>query len=145
MLSEKRLKIVYGLIIYLLLVGVLCYAAFPEKSPVEPVRKTYNVVAGKVLFDHQAHASELHYGLSCYDCHHHPIDDDSSLIACGDCHYATEEANGLPDKCLECHDADEVEGTEILKRSDAFHEQCINCHQNFDAGPVACTACHTTY
>ena len=44
--------------------------------------------------------------------------------------------------CLDCHDADEVEDTEMMKRSDAFHEQCIRCHQDFDAGPVACAACH---
>jgi hypothetical protein len=142
MLSEKQLKIVYGLIIYLLLVGVLCYAAFPEKTPEEPVRMMFKVAAGKVLFDHKAHTSDMHYGLSCYDCHHHPMDDDSSLIACGDCHHTSEEANGLPETCLDCHDADEIEDTEMLKRSDAFHDQCIKCHQDFEAGPVACAACH---
>mgnify|MGYP000573790363 FL=1 len=42
MLSEKQLKIIYGLIIYLLFVGVLCYAAFPEKTPEEPVRMMFN-------------------------------------------------------------------------------------------------------
>jgi len=142
MLSKKQLKIAYGLIIYLLFVGVLCYAAFPEKIPDEPVRMMFNVAAGKVLFDHNAHTSGLKYGLSCYDCHHHPMDDESSLTACGECHHITEAVEGLPEKCIECHDADEIEDTEMLKRSDAFHEQCIKCHQDFEAGPAACAACH---
>ena len=142
MLSNRQLKIAYGLILYLLLVGVLSYAAFPEKTPEEPVRLMYKVVAGKVLFDHKAHTSELKYSLSCYDCHHHPADDDSSLVACGECHYGTEAIEGPPEKCIECHDTDEIEDTEILKRADAFHDQCIKCHQDFEAGPVACAACH---
>jgi hypothetical protein len=145
MFSKKQMKIAYGLILYLLIVAVLCYAAFPEKVPEEPVRLMYNVVAGKVLFDHEAHTSEMHYGLSCYDCHHHPTDDEESLTACGDCHLATDTVDGPPEKCIECHDADEIEDTEMLKRADAFHDQCIKCHQDFEAGPVACAACHVVY
>jgi hypothetical protein len=144
MVSKKKLKIVYGIIIYLLLVGVLCYAAFPVKTPDPPIRLMYKVTAGKVLFDHQAHTSDAGYGLSCFDCHHHPMDDDSALVACGECHYSSDEATLPPEKCFDCHDAEEIEDTEILKRSDAFHTGCILCHQNIEAGPVECAACHVT-
>jgi len=142
MTSKKKLKIVYGAIIYLFLVGVLCYAAFPVTAPEEPIRLVYKVTAGKVLFDHQAHASEAGYGISCFDCHHHPMDDDSALVACGTCHLAAEGAESLPEVCSDCHDEEDIEGTEILKRSDAFHEGCIVCHKDFGAGPVECSACH---
>lgn len=143
MTSKKKLKIVYGIIIYLLFVGVLCYAAFPVKAPDEPIRLMYHVTAGKVLFDHQAHTSDTGYGLSCFDCHHHPMDDDSALMACGTCHTADGNAETPPEACTDCHDMEEIEDTVIPKRSDAFHEGCIECHQDFEAGPVECSECHT--
>lgn len=142
MISKKKLKIVYGIIIYLMFVGVLCYAAFPVKAPEEPIRLMYEVTAGKVLFDHKLHTSDAGYGLSCYDCHHHPLDDDSAIMACGECHDAAEEAAAPPEKCSECHDAEEIADTEMLKRVDAFHGQCISCHEDVEAGPVDCSSCH---
>ena len=142
MTSNKKLKIVYGIIIYLMLVGVLCYAAFPVKAPEEPIRLMYKVTAGKVLFDHQAHTSDTGYGLSCFDCHHHPADDDAALVACGECHYSTEGAALPPEKCSDCHEVEEIKDAEILKRSDAFHKGCIMCHQDIEAGPVECSSCH---
>ena len=86
MTPKREMKIAYIIIIVLLFVGVISYAAFPAKAPEEPVRVMYKVVAGKVLFDHKAHTAESGYGLSCTDCHHHPEDEEESLIACGDCH-----------------------------------------------------------
>ena len=142
MISKKKLKIVYGIIIYLMFVGVLCYAAFPVTAPEEPIRLMYNVTAGKVLFDHNAHTSDAGYGLSCFDCHHHPMDDDSAIVACGECHYSSEGTTLPPEKCMECHDQEEIEDTEIVKRSAAFHEGCIACHQDIEAGPTECAACH---
>jgi hypothetical protein len=142
MISKKKLKIVYGIIIYLMFVGVLCYAAFPVKPPETPIRLMYKVTAGKVLFDHNAHTSDSGYGLSCFDCHHHPMDDDSAVIACSECHNVTEDATLPPEKCGDCHDAEEIKDTKMLKRSDAFHAGCISCHQNVEAGPVECSSCH---
>jgi hypothetical protein len=142
MISKKKLKIVYGIIIYLMFVGVLCYAAFPVKPPAEPIRLMYKVTAGKVLFDHNAHTSDTGYGLSCFDCHHHPVDDDSAIIACSECHNVAEGGTLPPEKCSECHDAEEIKDTEMLKRSDAFHKGCIECHQDVEAGPVDCSSCH---
>ena len=51
MIPKNKLKVVYGIVIYLLFVGVLCYAAFPVKPPDEPVRLMFKVTAGKVIFD----------------------------------------------------------------------------------------------
>ncbi len=128
----------------MLIVSIISYAAYPAKSPDPPLRIMFKVVAGKVLFDHQTHTSSEGYGLSCFDCHHHFEEDEASLLACGDCHNLPAEEDVLPETCADCHDMDEIEGTEITKRADAFHEQCAGCHERFEAGPRTeeCTLCH---
>jgi hypothetical protein len=30
----------------------------------------------------------------------------------------------------------------VVGRGDAFHGQCIQCHQEFEAGPEDCSGCH---
>ena len=127
MFSKIELKLAYGLAIYLLFVGVLCYAAFPPKTPDEPVRLMFDVTAGKVLFDHKTHHIDNGYGISCGDCHHTLAEDE----------YADAQS------CSECHDP--VEGDEETpKRADAFHQQCAGCHEEYGAGPLEkeCSACH---
>ena len=71
MFSKIELKQAYGLAICFMFVGVLCYAAFPAKTPAEPVRLMFNVTAGKVLFDHKIHHADTGYGISCGDLVHH--------------------------------------------------------------------------
>ena len=139
MISKQKMKVVYGLMVYFLVVGVLCYAAFPVSPPEEPMRIMFKVTAGKVLFDHYSHTSESAYGLSCWDCHHNPLGDDevfdekAALAPCGECHAADEDATQPV----------EIEDTQIMNRTDAFHAQCINCHQEFEAaGPIECETCH---
>ncbi len=128
MFSKIELKLAYGLAICLLLVAALCYAAFPAKTPDEPVRLMFEVTAGKVLFDHQTHTSEFGYGLSCRDCHHELEEEDDDMDA---------------QPCGECHDPDEGD-EETPKRGDAFHQQCAGCHEGYGAGPLEedCSACH---
>ena len=127
MFSKLQLKLAYGLAIYLLFVGVLCYAAFPAKTPDEPVRLMFDVTAGKVLFDHKTHSADNGYGISCGDCHH----------TLGEDEYADAQS------CSECHDPDEGD-EETPKRADAFHRQCTGCHEEYGAGPLEkeCSACH---
>ena len=148
MFSKTELKLAYGVAIYLLVIGAICYAAFPLKAPDEPLRLMYTVTAGNVLFNHKIHTVEEGFGLECFDCHHHPEDDESSLMACGACHLTpakaaeAEEEGELNQTCLDCHDESEIEDTEMITRGDAFHDQCINCHKDFEAGPVECAGCH---
>lgn len=142
MFSKKELKLAYGVAVCLLVIGVISYAAFPQKAPEEPLRLMYNLAAGNVLFNHKIHTSEEGYGLDCYDCHHHPEEDDSSLIACGDCHLPQAENEAFSETCFDCHEEDEIEDTEMTARGDAFHDQCINCHTEFEAGPAECAGCH---
>ena len=129
MFSKNELKLAYGLIIYFLFVGVLCYAAFPPASPDEPIRLKFEVAAGNVIFEHKKHYDVSGYGLSCGDCHHTLEEDEY------------DEAGS----CSECHELDEGD-EEVPKRADALHQQCAGCHDGFDAGPLIvekdCNTCH---
>jgi len=126
MFSKKELKLAYALIVCLVLVGVISYAAFPKKAPEVPLRIMFNVTAGNVLFNHQMHTSVLGYGLSCMDCHHELTAEDEQPQPCGACHDPTEGDEEMP------------------KLVDAFHRQCEGCHADFGAGPTEkdCSQCH---
>lgn len=139
---NKEMRFAVGLAVVLLIIGVFCYAAFSAKAPEEPIRMMFTASAGKVLFQHKIHTVPSGYGASCYDCHHHPEEDEAAIRACGDCHDASGDLEGVMATCMECHYEDEIEGYEISKRGDAFHNQCINCHKDFGNGPLECTECH---
>ena len=124
MASNKEQLFAYILAAVLLVVGVVCYAAFPPKKPERPVRIMFQSIAGKVLFDHKTHTADSGYGLSCRDCHH-----------------TLEEGQTDAQGCLECHEL-QSDDPDVPKRSDAFHRQCIDCHQQIEAGPKECNACH---
>ena len=144
MTSRKDLQLATALAIVLFVVGVVSYAytAFSAKPPEEPVRIMFKSVAGKVLFGHKIHTTDAGYGIACFDCHHHPPEDDTALQACGNCHNLPAEPGTLPESCLECHDAGEIEGTEVPNTGDAFHSQCIGCHNEIESGPRDCNDCH---
>ncbi|MDD2389744.1 MAG: cytochrome c3 family protein [Desulfobacterales bacterium] len=143
MTPKKELQLAYGMAIVLLVVGLISYAAFPAKSPEQPIRMMFKCAAGKVLFDHKTHTDSSGYGIACSDCHHHPADD-PSLKACGDCHLK-EEASKAPQLCMECHEPDDGMGDQVpMMRADSFHKQCVGCHEAGGAGPVECGKCHVT-
>jgi len=129
MFTKKELKFAYVLAACLLVVGAVSYAAFTEEEPEQPMRMMFKVVAGNVLFDHNTHASDFGYGISCGDCHHTLSEDE----------YADAQS------CSECHELDEGD-EDVPKRADALHLQCGNCHEDFDAGPRMvdedCNKCH---
>ncbi len=144
MTPKRELQIAYVLIIVFFFVGVISYAAFPAKKPEDPIRIMYKTVAGKVLFDHKTHYAETGYGLACSECHHHPEDEEEALVKCGYCHQAPAEGETYPESCLDCHESEDIEESEIMKQSDAFHSQCESCHQEAEAGPKEerCNWCH---
>jgi len=127
MFSKKELQLVCGVGVILLVVGVISYSAFSAKPPREPVRIMFEVGAGNVLFDHKTHSDASGYALSCGDCHH----------------TLSEDEYDDAQSCSECHDPDEGDES-VPKRSDAFHQQCAGCHENFGAGPAnaECAQCH---
>lgn len=122
MKQKNELRLAYSLAVILLLIGVLAYAALPLTPPDDPVRIVFKNKAGKVVFDHKEHASLEGYGYRCEDCHHHIAGEGERPEACG-----------------ECHMPDDEDG---LKRSDAFHDLCIGCHDHGGLGPVDCAGCH---
>jgi hypothetical protein len=136
MTSKKELQFASALAVILLLVGVISYAAFPPQAPEEPIRIMFKASAGKVLFGHKIHTEVSGYGYACNDCHHHPAEGDAQ--ACRVCHLPKE--GEVAPVCMDCHEAGEVEAP--MKRTDAFHNQCIGCHQEAGAGPVECSDCH---
>ena len=143
MASKKHLQIAYSAAIILFVIGAFSYAAFSAKKPEHPVRLMFKGIAGKVLFDHKIHASGTGYGAACNDCHHHPAGQASGYRPCSDCHLSEGNNTGTqPESCKECHDPGDYEGVEILKKTEAFHTQCINCHKQIGAGPQECSACH---
>jgi hypothetical protein len=149
MTPKKELQIAYGLIIVFFIVGVISYAAFPAKTPDEPIRVMYKTVAGKVLFDHKTHYAESGYGLACKECHHHPEEpenEEDALLKCGYCHQVPAKDKAYPESCLDCHEPEDLEDSEVMKKSDAFHSQCESCHQDVEAGPKEerCTWCHVS-
>lgn len=142
----KERKLAYYLAGILLVVGAICYAGFPVQTPEPPVRIMFHAVAGNVLFAHQTHASETGYGIACNECHHHPEESEDTPLACSACHQIPEEGEKAPQACLDCHDISEIEDSEFMKSADAFHAQCIGCHEDFGKGPgegpEQCAACH---
>jgi hypothetical protein len=122
---RKEKVIAYCAGIILLIVGVVCYAAFPGRQPEEPVRIMIKSTGGKVLFSHKVHLSDDDYGFDCTDCHHMwEEDSEERPVSCSECHMIESEEEGFP------------------KRSDALHRQCIGCHEDGGSGPVECSSCH---
>jgi class III cytochrome C family protein len=117
---EKKGKVLASVVMaVMLVVGVAGYTMV-QKTPETPIRLLYKTNAGKVIFDHKVHSEQ--YDLDCSDCHHN-----------------YEGGTEMPSPCIECH----IKGEEdMLSRAEAFHSQCIECHEGQGAGPVKCGECH---
>ncbi|MBT8340575.1 MAG: cytochrome c3 family protein [Desulfatitalea sp.] len=149
MTSKKHRLIIYGVAVQLLLVAIVCYAAFPVEKPEEPIRLMYQTKTGKVLFDHQTHAGVNGYALACLDCHHLHDGEEIEPVACGLCHLPKPkpESATYPESCFDCHsDESELEDPNTPRRPDAFHKQCEQCHEQYGHGPGGgsdnCGKCH---
>jgi hypothetical protein len=117
MTAKAEQVFAFGLLIACLVIGVVCFAALAPEKPEEPVRIMLKSTAGKILLDHKAHANE--YDAACDDCHHE--EQDESMSCSGeDCHNAESDPS----------------------RGNAFHMNCIGCHEEAGAGPTECAACH---
>lgn len=119
MTSKKETTLALALMAILLVVGVVCYAGFPQEAPEEPLRMMFKTTAGSILFDHNTHTGDSGYGLACDDCHHE--EQDETMSCSGE----------------DCHGPDSDP-----KRGDAFHMNCKGCHEDGEAGPVECAQCH---
>lgn len=155
---QRRYIPITSIVAALFAVAIFGYFSSPEAQEV-PARIILDNTGGRVIFAHQPHANE--YGYDCTDCHHDDIESDT-FLSCGSCHptefndafRATHQANFSTDAaCLRCHDEtpegdiakeDRPDASNIPLRAEAFHEQCMSCHEE-DGGPYAedsCYQCH---
>ncbi|WP_432735301.1 cytochrome c3 family protein [Maridesulfovibrio sp. FT414] len=132
---------------------------FPPAVQENPARVVMDNSGGRVIFTHFTHAGE--YGYECATCHHDDIGQDRP-IPCGSCHpaafdakFRAEHQKNFPntEACLRCHDEvptgplaeeDRPDKDNIPLRADAFHGQCMSCHENDGGpyGPDSCYECH---
>lgn len=108
------------------------------------------------LFDHDMHAQV--FGFSCTDCHHEMDDFGMDPQECSNCHdregrgmSSLTMADAAHQSCIECHGAmggpveeDCFSCHAPRGRTDAFHDQCMGCHEREGMGPVEadCESCH---
>lgn len=75
---------------------------------------------------------------------HDEHNEKAGIDGCLPCHHEGKEdgelVEGDPVTCVDCHDVKTTDGSMNLK--DAYHKQCITCHENGKKGPVACGECH---
>ncbi len=77
---------------------------------------------------------------------HDAHNEKAQIEDCAVCHHGGKD--GKMDKedmtagtaCVECHPVAGAPGQTSLMR--AFHKQCVGCHLERKAGPVACGQCH---
>lgn len=82
---------------------------------------------------------------SCGQCHEDMFD--QGLSSCKSCHVQKDmtEYKGDYAACNSCHEAETREL--VLPRMNAFHDQCMSCHEEMGAGPYgpdSCNQCHIT-
>lgn len=103
------------------------------------------------LFDHDMHSYD--FGLSCMDCHHEMNDFGMDPQRCSDCHSRADGDMGrvAHQSCIDCHygmggpvEQDCSSCHSPRGRTDAFHDQCMGCHESEGKGPIEadCAGCH---
>ena len=115
------------------LLVVLALVAFAAFIPLAHSQEDTILLNSKELGTHQRPLVEFNHKLhsenklDCTRCHH---DFDAYLNNRG--------GEGQP--CDTCHKKQGHDDTPSLK--EAFHIQCIGCHESMKAGPVTCGECH---
>lgn len=155
---NKRYYLIATIVAVCFITAIVGYT-LPTMSQDVPARVILDNTGGRVIFTHQFHAED--YGFECIDCHHDDIEADT-FIACGSCHpaefddkFRAEHQKNFPNEeaCIRCHDDtptgpltedERPDITNIPLRADAFHMQCMNCHEE-NGGPYGddtCYECH---
>ncbi|SHJ58879.1 Class III cytochrome C family protein [Desulfatibacillum alkenivorans DSM 16219] len=119
--KNKERLLALCLMAALFLVGAVCYAAYSQEEP-NRILLDFGGGQGKVMFGHYEHFED--FDVACIDCHHTAEDELSEMQKCGDCHLKS-----MP------------KGDPCVARKDAFHNQCIGCHEDIGMD-LACGDCH---
>ena len=119
--NNKERLLALCLMAALFLVGAVCYASY---NPGEPNRilLDFNGGGGKIMFEHLQHSDD--FDVACVDCHHTAEDELSEMQKCGDCHLAK-----MP------------KDSAVPARKDAFHGNCLGCHEEMGL-ELECVDCH---
>jgi len=80
----------------------------------------------------------------CKNCHEDIFD--KGFNGCSDCHAKKDmkKHEGTYSSCLKCHQVKKIKQL-MPARMDAFHKQCLSCHQELKKGPFgenSCNKCH---
>lgn len=137
--DSKKTVYISLFVVLLIVIGASVILVSAETS--EPQTKQRALV----VFNHDSHTE---YASDCMDCHHKYQDDDTSNNILDE----SELEDNYPDgdvvlnalhegdlsevKCASCHN---YKAKTVSQ--DAFHRQCIGCHEN-DGGPLMCGECH---
>lgn len=81
----------------------------------------------------------------CATCHDDMFD--QGIKGCRPCHELKDMSNyeGSYTPCSQCHHSPEPGRELVLTRKNAFHDQCMNCHEELKKGPFGennCGQCH---
>lgn len=117
----KRYGPIVAIVILLGVTALVGYTLSPEPQDT-PLRILLPNDGGAVIFAHQIHYKD--YGIACETCHH---DGSDEYPPCTTCH--------LPQQ----------EPSDTLSRTEAFHGQCMGCHEEAQSGPYRkdqCRSCH---
>ena len=93
----------------------------PKKSPKTVSLNHIKEDKGPVEFDHEAHLNTAQF--------------------CTDCHHSHKGFNSFT-SCRTCHGPGQA-AAEKVGLEDAYHQQCISCHEKDEQGPTECGDCHT--
>ncbi|MFP4629451.1 MAG: acidic tetraheme cytochrome c3 TmcA [Desulfohalobiaceae bacterium] len=78
---------------------------------------------------------------------HDEHNEQAEIQDCSVCHHVYEDgeklegAMSVDQSCADCHSL-EPNQDNSLGLMDAYHQQCIGCHQQEGEGPLACGECH---
>jgi hypothetical protein len=72
---------------------------------------------------------------------------DKGIKGCAPCHRMKDMTGyeGSYTPCQQCHRIPNPDRELVLTRTNAFHDQCMNCHQELKKGPYGeneCDKCH---
>ncbi len=82
------------------------------------------------VFPHDEHNEMADLQDKCYVCHHYDGPDQDH----------TDMSIGMD--CSDCHSVEPDDPDEETPLKQAYHNLCMDCHEDEGAGPVACGECH---
>jgi hypothetical protein len=71
----------------------------------------------------------------------------AKIYDCSICHHVYQDGKKVPNAmsigqgCSDCHKVN-GDGDNPIELMDAYHQQCIECHQEQGKGPLTCGECH---